>query len=116
MITVTSRAAEEIRQAASRSGVDDVALRVAAKETDDGELQFGMGFDEAREGDAVVELEGFVILIAQPSQAFLAGATLDLVDVDSGGRSFVFIPAQEAVSGGCGSSGCGSGCGGGCGS
>ncbi|MDA8383887.1 MAG: iron-sulfur cluster assembly accessory protein [Betaproteobacteria bacterium] len=116
MITVTSRAAEEIRQAASRTGVADVALRVAAKEMDDGELQFGMGFDEAREGDAVVELEGFVVLIAQPSQPFLAGATLDLVEMDSGDRSFVFIPPQGADTGGCGSSGCGSGCGGGCGS
>ena len=87
-------------------------LRVAAKlDADDGELVYGMGFDEEREDDLVLDVGGGVtILIAPPSQPLLENTTLDFTEVQPGEFQFIFR-------GGCSSptakSGCGS-CGGGC--
>ena len=79
----------------------------------DGSLAFGMGFDEAREGDMPLEIEGVPLLIAQPSQALLDDAMLDYVEVAPGRLDFVCVaqtPDEEtpapAPAGGCGSGGC----------
>ena len=58
MFTLTSAAAAEILAAMPRSGADGLALRVAARLENDGSLAFGMGFDEPREGDMPLEIEG----------------------------------------------------------
>ncbi|MCP5269653.1 MAG: iron-sulfur cluster assembly accessory protein [Burkholderiaceae bacterium] len=113
MFTLTSAAAEEILAAMPRSGAEGLALRVAARLEPDGSLAFGMGFDEAREGDMPLEIEGVPLLIAQPSQALLDDAMLDYVEVAPGRLDFVCVaqtPDEEtpapAPAGGCGSGGC----------
>jgi iron-sulfur cluster assembly protein len=117
MFHLTPAAAEQIMQAAAAHNDGDTApcLRVAAK-LEDGEIAYGMGFDEERENDAVLEVEGITLLIAPPSQALLAGAMLDFVELRPGEFQFIFINPNDppAASGGCASrsSGCGS-CGGG---
>ena len=86
---------------------------LAARLETDGSLAFGMGFDEAREGDMPLEIEGVPLLIAQPSQALLDDAMLDYVEVAPGRLDFVCVaqtPDEEtpapAPAGGCGSGGC----------
>jgi iron-sulfur cluster assembly protein len=127
MFKITEAAAEQIRRAAEsqpQPGEDEViGLRIAAKVDEDGELAYGMGFDEERENDAKVESAGITVLIAPHSQDLLAGAMLDFVELNPGEFQFVFFnpnePAPMATGCGSGSSrggcgGCGSG-GGGCG-
>lgn len=117
MFTLTPAAAEQILRAAESQEDDDATgfLRVAAK-IEDGEIVYGMGFDDERENDAVIEAAGVTLLIAPPSQPLLAGATLDFVELKPGEFQFIFINPNEpsAASGGCASQskGCGS-CGGG---
>ena len=113
MFTLSSAAATEIRAATARSGADGLALRVAARLETDGSLAFGMGFDEPREGDMPLEIEGVPLLIAQPSQALLDDAMLDYVEVAPGRLDFVCVAqtphdemAAPARAGGCGSGGC----------
>lgn len=113
MFTLSSAAATEIRAATARSGAEGLALRVAARLEPDGSLAFGMGFDEAREGDMPLEIEGVPLLIAQPSQALLDDAMLDYVEVAPGRLDFVCVAqtpedevADPAPAGGCGSGGC----------
>jgi iron-sulfur cluster assembly protein len=110
---VTSTAAEQIRNAAEVQD-DNPSLRVAAKIDEDGELVYGMGFDEERENDIVIECEGVTLLVAPRSHELLDEATLDFVELRPGEFQFVFINPKE---GGCSEntapSGCGS-CGGGC--
>ncbi len=100
---VTSAAAREVLEAAVRSGAEGMALRVAAKSTPDG-IHLGMGFDDEAPGDWVVEVEGLTVLVAPESQGWLADKQLDFVEIEGGGRDFVFTDAQPA--GGCGSGGC----------
>lgn len=111
MFKLTTAAAEQILQAAEVQD-DEPSLRVAAKIDDDGELVYGMGFDEERENDVVVDCEGIRILISPRSQTLLEGATLDFVELKPGEFQFVFLNPQApscapSTGGGCG--GCGRG-------
>ena len=114
MFTLTPTAAEQIlRAAVEQAGSKPMLpmLRVAAKfDENDGELVYGMGFDEEREDDLVLDAQGIAILISPPSQPLLENTTLDFTEVQPGEFQFIFR-------GGCSSlepkSGCGS-CGGGC--
>lgn len=116
MLMLSPAAAHEIRTAAPRSGADGLALRLAARVEADGSLAFGMGFDEQREGDLPLEIDGVQLLIAPPSQALLDDALLDFVELKPGERAFVCVPqapvddAAPDATKACGSGGCG-GCG-----
>lgn len=99
MFKVTAAAAEQILRAAEVQD-DGGALRVAAKIDDDGELSYGMGFDEERENDLVVESEGITVLISPRSQELLAETTLDFVELHPGEFQFIFINPREAALGG----------------
>jgi iron-sulfur cluster assembly protein len=113
MFKLTPTAVEQIRSAAE-SQADHPALRVAAKIDDDGEISYGMGFDEERESDLVLDCEGVQLLISPHSQELLDEATLDFVELRPGEFQFIFInPKDGACAGRERASGCGS-CGGGC--
>jgi iron-sulfur cluster assembly protein len=113
MFKMTPSAAEQIRSAAGAQK-DSPALRVAAKIDDDGQISYGMGFDEERENDFVVECEGVQLLISPRSQELLDDAILDFVELRQGEFQFIFInPKDGACAGREHISGCGS-CGGSC--
>jgi iron-sulfur cluster assembly protein len=118
MFSLSAAAAEQIRLAAAQSEAADLALRVAARRLADGDVEFGMGFDEPREGDMPLQAHGVNLLIGAPSQALLDDTLLDYVELEPGTFGFVFQasatePAQNGGSacrsGGCGSCGSSSG-------
>lgn len=125
--TITAAAAEQILQAAAEQRDSDhlPKLRVAAKldeeaNEDAGGMLYGMGFDEERDNDLVLDCAGVTVLLAPPSQELLDGATLDFVEHKAGEYQFIFLnPNETAVAastnpnansdgGGCG--GCNGGC------
>ncbi len=63
---------------------------MAARRLDDGSIDYGMGFDEWRDGDVRVLCEGVAVVIATPSRELLKGVTLDFVEVEPGDPRFVF--------------------------
>jgi iron-sulfur cluster assembly protein len=95
MITITPTAAEKIRQAAAESDDATPGLRIAARLLDDGTLDYGMGFDQSRPGDAIAEVEGITVLVAPPSQELVAGTLIDFVEIEPGDFRFVFAPPGE---------------------
>ena len=112
MLSLTTSAASQIRRAAADAGSDDWALRVAAKRERDGSITFGMGFDEPREGDMPLQVQGVNIVIAPPSQPMLDDIVLDFVELEPGQFNFIFTPEAEAAekpAKACGNGGC-SGC------
>jgi iron-sulfur cluster assembly protein len=120
MFTISPTAAEQILRAAETQVAEDAEgipvlpmLRLAAKVDDDGELAYGMGFDEEHDDDISFESAGVTVLIAPHSEDLLKGATLDFVELNPGEFQFIFINPNEPLAGGCGSGGCGAG---GCGS
>lgn len=113
MFKMTPAATEQIRIAAEMQD-DTPSLRVAAKIDEDGQLSYGMGFDEERESDIVIDCEGVQLLISPRSHELLDEATLDFVELRPGEFQFIFInPKDSACSGRERATGCGS-CGGGC--
>ncbi len=116
MFRLTPAAATQILSTAEVQG-DDPVLRVAAKIDDDGEIVYGVGFDDERENDEVIDCEGVTILISPRSQQLLADTTLDFVELRPGEFQFVFqrpetAPSCAPATGGCGSCGRGGSCGG----
>lgn len=113
MITVTTQAAEQIRQAAEHSGADGMSLRVAARYGMEG-IEYGMGFDDEAEDDLVFHSEGISLLIGPTSVELLNGVTLDFVELRPGDFQFVFINPNDNGEGpsSCSSSSSGSSCGG----
>jgi iron-sulfur cluster assembly protein len=116
MISLTKEAAEQVRASAQESGAANMALRIAARVNQAGMLEFGMGFDDERSNDTLVDSWGVTLLVNAESAPMLDDVTIDFSEVNPGEHRFVFMKASAQDSGGgCGSSG-GSSAGGGCGS
>jgi len=114
MFTITPTAASQILQAAEsadESGNTPVMLRVAVK-VEDAQLVYGMGFDEARDDDHIIQSESVTVLISPHSKDLLTGATLDFVELAPGEFQFVFMNPNELPAASCGGSSSSSGCGG----
>lgn len=109
MLSLTTAAASQIRRSAAGAGSAEWALRVAARRENDGTITFGMGFDEPREGDMPLQLQGVNLVIAAPSQPMLEEIVLDFVELEPGQFNFIFTPEAEATekpAKACGNGGC----------
>ena len=74
MIMLTSEAAQQVLRAAGQTGAQGSPLRIAARVDADGATQYGMGFDEQREPDMLIQCEGVAVLIS-PGSVFSTSAT-----------------------------------------
>ena len=111
MLSLSTTAAAQIRKAAADSGAIELALRVAARREPDGSVTYGMGFDEPREGDMPLQIQGVDVVVAPPSQPMLQGIVLDFVEIEPGQFNFIFTPeaavdAADKPAKACGSGGC----------
>ncbi len=110
MFNVTTAAAQEILAAAARSDAAGLALRVAARQVADGSIEYGMGFDEPREGDMPLQVQGVNLLIAPPSQPTLEDVVLDFVEIEPGQFNFIFADQEtvgtDKAAKACGNGGC----------
>lgn len=95
MITLTPRAVEQIRKSAHEGGMDGLALRLAVKEAPDGSFEYGMGFDEAKEEDTVVETSGVEIVMSPQYGPQLQGTTIDFVEYEPGDFRFIFMNPND---------------------
>ena len=96
MIKITDAAAAQIRVAHNNPDVFEMVLRVAAYQEDNGDVNYGMGFDLEREADEHLVVNGIEILIAASSTPYLQGVTLDFVEMNPGDMRFIFIPPYSA--------------------
>lgn len=111
MFTLTPSAAQEIARAAQAQGEGHAMLRIAAKlDEKDGELVYGMGFDDEREDDQVFDTPGVTVLISPRSLPLLENTTLDFAEVQPGEFQFIFRAgcSEPGPARSCGS--CGGGC------
>ena len=90
MITISPAAAEQIRKSAKQTESEGMPLRIAAKVAVDESIEYGMGFDEEKDGDAKFTIEGVDIVVAPSSVDLLHGAHLDFVEIESGNFNFIF--------------------------
>jgi len=96
MITITKSAAEQIRKASELADAEDMYLRLAAKREDDGNIEYGMGFDDMTPQDQIYTSAGVDVLVAESCRDLLQGATLDYVEMSPGVFEFIFNNPNDA--------------------
>jgi iron-sulfur cluster assembly protein len=104
-ITITPKAAEEVRRLREQNGIpENHGLRVGVKGGGCSGLSYVLAFDEqAREKDSVLDIMGIRVFIDQKSLFYLSGTVLDYSD-GLNGKGFVFNNPQATRTCGCGSS------------
>jgi iron-sulfur cluster assembly protein len=104
MVNLTPAAAEKLGGIMEQKGMAEThALRVFVKGGGCGGMQYGMTFDQAREGDEMYEQHGLRIIVDSTSLFYIDGANIDYVDNLMGGGFHIDNP-QATSSCGCGSS------------
>ncbi len=103
MITLTSRAARQIRQMQKELGAEDKMLRLLVESGGCSGFQYGMSFDEQKPEDQRCESEGVPMVLDPTSAAYLSGAN---VDFDDGlqGKGFEIKNPNAQSTCGCGKS------------
>jgi len=97
LILITPAAAQRIRQSAAETGLETPVLRVAAQVADDGSVDFGMGFDQARPGDTTVEVDGIFVVVAERSRELVDGTRIDFVEMEPGDFRFIFAAPGDGA-------------------
>lgn len=95
MIKISPAAAEQIRVAATQSGVTDIVLRVAAKIAPDGKYEYGFGFDERGENDLYLVSEGIAVVMSPQTGELVEDALIDFVEVEPGRLDFIFFNPND---------------------
>jgi iron-sulfur cluster assembly protein len=96
MITITPNAAKQIKSSADSSGMEKPALRIAARRSPNGEIHYGMGFDDhERDSDLIFKVSGVNIVIEPVSVDLLKNAVLDYVEMEPGEHRFIFMNPND---------------------
>ncbi len=96
MISLTTRAIEQMIRSAVEGGMESVPLRIAIKEQADGSFHYAMGFDEQRlPGDHFVNFDGIDLVVSTASKDLAEGMTIDFVDLEPGKPEFIFLNPND---------------------
>jgi iron-sulfur cluster assembly accessory protein len=95
MITVTPDAAKQIKVSMEESKIEDLPLRIAIKQLENGNFHYAMGFDDqTEEGDSTISTEGVDIVLDGHTQALAKGMMLDFVELE-GKMEFIFLNPND---------------------
>ena len=103
VVGLTARAAAECKSLLSLPENAGKHFRVYVEQGGCSGMQYGMVFDEKRDGDFASEMEGLTVLVDGISAPYLRGTVVDFSDELSGGGFKITNPnAKESC--GCGKS------------
>ncbi len=95
MITITPRAAEEIKLSMHNPDTKDMLIRFAIDETDEG-YQYLMGFDDRAESDIHLESNGIEYVLAYGQKDLLEGMVVDFDQINQeNGYGFIFMNPND---------------------
>jgi iron-sulfur cluster assembly accessory protein len=124
MITLTEKAASELKELMKSEAKENAALRVWVAGGGCSGLQYGMALDDngPEEGDQVFEHDGIKVVVDGLSLNYMSGSSVDFVEDSLGGgfkienpnatggcgcgSSFKTEDSEGPAAGGCGSCGC----------
>lgn len=96
MITVTLAATAQIKRSAQQGKTESMSLRIAATLNDDKSIHYGMGFDDKKEDDMTISVDGIEIIVAPSSKKLLENTTVDFVELEPGKLQFIFMNPNDA--------------------
>ena len=103
MITLTSRAADRVRTMQAEIAAPAKRLRVFVESGGCSGFQYGMSFDEQKDGDTALESEGVKFYVDPTSLAYLSGSNIDFDD-GLHGKGFEIKNPNAQSTCGCGKS------------
>ena len=103
LLEVTPNAAAEVKSLATQPDNAGKTLRVYVEQGGCSGMQYGLVFDEKRDGDTVCEQNGVTVLIDAFSAQYLRGTRVDFSDALTGG-GFKLVNPNAKQSCGCGKS------------
>ena len=105
MITVTEKAAEQLKTIIADQGMEGKSLRVFAEAGGCAGVRYGMGFDDKQADDQVVTHEGIEVVIDPASVAMMAGSVIDYIQTARGEGFQIRNPNAPSCGSGCDCSG-----------
>ena len=103
IINMTPAASDKVRELLTQENDPSLALRVFVAGGGCSGLQYGMTLDEEQEGDTVIPISGFSILVDEMSMGYIDGSEIDYVD-SLMGAGFTVNNPNAVSSCGCGHS------------
>ena len=104
IVSMTTRAADKLKEIVAKQGRTDLALRVYVTPGGCSGFSYGMTFAEGTEdGDQIVDNNGVKIVIDAMSAMYVKGSEIDFVDALMGG-GFALRNPNAVSSCGCGQS------------
>ena len=103
VLQLTPSAVEQVRSLASQADNAGKFLRVYVEQGGCSGMQYGMVFDEQRDGDSLREQDGVTVLVDAFSAKYLRGTKVDFSDALTGG-GFKILNPNAKQNCGCGKS------------
>ena len=103
MITLSRRAADQVRTMHAELKAPAKRLRIFVESGGCSGFQYGMSFDEKKDGDTEMVSEGVPLLVDPASLAYLDGSAIDFDD-GLHGKGFEIKNPQAQSTCGCGKS------------
>jgi iron-sulfur cluster assembly accessory protein len=103
IVNMTPAAADKVRELLVQENDPSLALRVFVAGGGCSGLQYGMTLDEEQDGDTVITISGFNILVDEMSMGYIDGSEIDYVD-SLMGAGFTVNNPNAVSSCGCGHS------------
>src|SRR5437764_12867959 len=103
ILSITPAAGDKVRELLEQENDPSLALRVFVAGGGCSGLQYGMTLDEEQEGDTVILISGFNILVDEMSMGYIDGSEIDYVD-SLMGAGFTVNNPNAVSSCGCGHS------------
>ena len=95
ILTFSPAATAQIKLNMQEGENKNMALRFAAQMTADETVQYGIGFDEPKEDDALIEGDGFKVVISPDCIELLNGAHVDFVEIEKDQHHFIFLNPND---------------------
>jgi iron-sulfur cluster insertion protein len=102
-MTVTTAASAKIKELRDRENLEDKGLRVRVVGGGCHGFSYALGFDDRKETDSVLVIDGVDFLIDKYSAPYLVGANIDFVDGLNGAGFKIGNPNAKSTCG-CGES------------
>lgn len=95
IITFSPAAIAQIKTNLQDSENSNMSLRIAATMTTDETVNYGMGFDDAKEDDVQFIYEDVNFLVSPDCVELLNGAHVDYVEIEEEQHHFIFLNPND---------------------
>ena len=95
IMTFSPTAMAQIKANLEGNENSNLAIRIAATETPDETINYGMGFDESKDDDVQFTHDGVNFLVGAESVELLNGAHVDFVEIEEGQHHFIFLNPND---------------------